>query len=49
MNIFRAGDLLPALRFLGGPYNFCNCIFFNVRVILVKKAQKAFLDGFGIF
>ena len=25
-----AGDLLPALEFLGGLYNFCNYIFFNV-------------------
>ena len=25
-----AGDLLPALGFLGGLYNFCNYIFFNV-------------------
>ena len=24
-----AGDLLPALRFLGGLRNFCNYIFFN--------------------
>ena len=23
------GDLLPALRFLGGLCNFCNYIFFN--------------------
>ena len=25
----RAGDLLPALRFLGGLCNFCNYTFFN--------------------
>ena len=25
-----AGDLLPALEFLGGLYNFCNYVFFNV-------------------
>ena len=25
-----AGDLLPALEFLGRLYNFCNYIFFNV-------------------
>ena len=25
-----AGDLLPALGFLGGLHNFCNYIFFNV-------------------
>ena len=24
------GDLLSTLGFLGGLYNFCNCIFFNV-------------------
>ena len=22
----NAGNLLPALRFLGGLYNFCNCV-----------------------
>ena len=25
-------DLLPALGFLGGLYNFCNYIFFNVSL-----------------
>ena len=24
------GDLLPTLGFLGGLYNFCNYVFFNV-------------------
>ena len=32
-----AGDLLPALGFLGGLYNFCNYIFFNVSHTDMEK------------
>ena len=42
----RMGNLLPALRFLGGLYNFCNfvIIFFLMQVMIMCRRVTYFTN-----
>ena len=42
----RMGNLLPALRFLGGMYNFCNfvVIFFLMQVMMMCRRVTYFTN-----
>ena len=42
----RMGNLLPALRFLGGMYNFCNfvIIFFLMQVMMMCRRVTYFTN-----
>ena len=44
VNILLAGDLLPALRFLGGLHNFCNfvIIFYLMKVMIICRSSDIF-------